>query len=584
MKKSILFLVIAILLFGLVGCYFDDTVVENKQKMQSLYGENKEISTSYDDSLAAYCYNGIFVGKEENGVLSFKGIPYAQAPIGELRWKEAAPALENDSVYEAYYFGKSPIQTEWVSEKGSYYPQSEDCLYLNVWTTGKEDLTDKAVMVFFHGGSYGWGGTSDPLYDGQNFVEAHNDIVLVTVGYRTGLMGFLDLSSLDSNGEYEKSGNLGLLDQVAALKWVQQNIAAFGGDPNNVTIFGESAGAGSVSLLPLIEEAKGLFQRVIAESGSFALTFSSEECQELTTRLLKESGVSTLEELLALSEEDLMKLNESLNDYNNFPERDGVVLPKDLYEAYENGVAADIDMMIGTNADECRYWIREMGYYIPGISGELIYKIGMPVMYKLNTEKMSVTDSTYLETFMSLQTEGKVWNITEFYNDILFRVPAIAMAESNYKNGGNVFMYYWEYPSAIDNLGACHAVELAYVFNNLDETVFTGNNIDPNLATEVQNMWVNFAKTGNPSTKNNTWEKYDIDNRTTMILGTDIHMENDYLSEQRTNITPLLKYGLNGSYTEVFEVIYRYAAIIGIVLLVIAILAGMLIYRKKKHK
>lgn len=192
-------------------------------------------------------------------------------------------------------------------------------------------------------------------------------------------MGFIDFSSVEGGKEYEESGNLGLLDQVEALRWIQKNIAAFGGNSDNVTIWGESAGAGSVSLLPLINDTEGLFKRIIAESGSVALTYSTEECQNLTQMLLEETDCSTMSELMALPTETLMKVNEKLNDYNNFPERDGVVLPTDLYAAYETGVASDFDMLIGSNADEVRYWINEMGYSTKLVSGELIYRLGLPI-------------------------------------------------------------------------------------------------------------------------------------------------------------------------------------------------------------
>ena len=210
-----------------------------------------------------------------------------------------------DGVYEAKYFGKSPVQSEWVSEVGSYYPQSEDCLTLNVWTNAAGPREGKTVMVFFHGGSYGWGATSDPIYDGHHLVEKHPDLVLVTVEYRLGIFGFIDFLEVPGGEAYAESGNLGLLDQVCALQWVRDNVAAFGGDLENVTIFGESAGAGSVSLLPLMAGTQGLFKRIIAESGSVTLTYSREECKKLTRLLLDKSGCATMDELTALSEETL---------------------------------------------------------------------------------------------------------------------------------------------------------------------------------------------------------------------------------------------------------------------------------------
>ena len=153
------------------------------------------------------------------------------------------------------------------------------------------------------------------------------------------------------------------------LEWIHRNIGSFGGDPDCVTIFGESAGAGSVSLLPLLENTEGFFQRVISESGSIALTYTQEECLRLGDMLLEKTGSKNMDELMALSEDELVAANEYLNDYNNFPELDGVVLPLDPYAAYEKGKSAHVDMLVGTNADKTRYWIQEMGYQAPLVPG-----------------------------------------------------------------------------------------------------------------------------------------------------------------------------------------------------------------------
>ena len=330
---SILLLIIISILLSSCGNQSD----EMKERIAGMYGENQKISGSCDGKAAVKCSNGTFVGSENGSVISYKGIPYAEPPTGKLRWKAPIPAAADDGVYEAYYFGHSPIQTEWPSEPGSYYPQSEDCLTLNIWTNKSNNSTSKPVMVFFHGGSYGWGAASDPIYDGYNLIRKFDDIILVSVEFRNGIYGFMDFSSVKGGEKFRESGNLGLLDQKCALEWVQANIEGFGGDPDNVTIFGESSGAGSVSLLPLIEGTDGLFARMIAQSGSIALTYSRQECRNLTQMLLEETGCSDMDGLMALSENELRKVNEKLNDYNNFPERDGIVLPEDLYEAYRSG-------------------------------------------------------------------------------------------------------------------------------------------------------------------------------------------------------------------------------------------------------
>ena len=286
---------------------------KKKDLIRASFGVNNCITDGYDETLAVKCHNGIFVGKQNDGIISFRGIPFAKSPVGELRWKAPVAPEDSESVFEAYYNGKTPIQTEWKTAQASYYPQGEDCLYLNVWTNPADERRDKTVMVFFHGGSYGWGGTADPMYDGAALVRKQPDIILVTVGYRTGLMGFVDFSSVEGGETFPDAPNLGLLDQLEGLRWVQNNIAAFGGNPQNVTIFGESAGGGSVSLLPIIPEAKGLFRRVIAQSGSVALTFSKEECRDFTDRLMRESKAESMSDLMKLSEEELIKLNEKLN-------------------------------------------------------------------------------------------------------------------------------------------------------------------------------------------------------------------------------------------------------------------------------
>ena len=326
-------------------------------------------------------------------------------------------------------------------------------------------------MVFFHGGSYGWGGTADPLYDGRNFVALHPDIILVTVGYRTGLMGFVDFSSVEGGEDFPDAPNLGILDQIEALRWVKQNIGGFSGDPDNITIFGESAGGGSVSLLPIIAEAKGLFRRVIGESGSVALTFSKSECEDFTRRLLKESGVGCMDDLMAMTEDDLKRVNEAVNMYNNFPQRDGRLIPLDPYAPYDSGITADIDMLIGTNSNEINYWVGEVGGIVP-------FRFSIPVKFENDMRVLSKADRKRVEKVMSHMKGYKIWRMAEFCNEVMFRLPAVRQAESHVKNGGKAYMYYWVQPSAMPYRGACHAVELAYVFQNPEQTIFTGEPAD----------------------------------------------------------------------------------------------------------
>lgn len=548
-----------------------------KEIMSARYGENKRLSGDFDPALAVRCVNGTFAGKPEGDVSVFLGIPFAQPPIGALRWKRPLPVQQDDGVYEAYFNAKSPIQTECPTERASYYPQGEDCLYLNIWCNRACTDSKKPVMVFFHGGSYGWGGTVDPLYDGKNFVLSHPDIVLVTVGYRTGLMGFVDFSSVDGGEDFPDAPNLGILDQIEALRWVKKNIEGFSGDPDNITIFGESAGGGSVSLLPIIREAKGLFRRVIAESGSVALTFSKKECADFTRRLLKESGCGSMDELMALSEDDLKKVNEPLNEYNNFPQRDGRLIPLDPYAPYKDGLSVDVDLLIGTNANECNYWVGEIGGIIP-------FRFSIPIKFENDMRLLSRSDRKLVRKVMSRMKGHEIWRMAEFYNEVMFRLPAVRQAEYHVKNGGKVYMYYWTQPSSVRFRGACHAVELAYVFQNPQETIFTGKPADSALTKAVGDMWANFARTGDPSIPGLDWAVYDKKHRSTAIINMSPYIKHDPLKAQREQLSPLLRYMINASYATLdynVPFIRKAVAIAGITAASFAV-AGVLFFKASK--
>ena len=514
---------------------------ESIRRIRDSYGENRPVTDGYEPSLAATCCNGTFVAAREGNIAAFRGIPYAKPPVGELRWKAPEPVEDGDTVREAYYNGKTPIQTAWPTEQASFYPQGEDCLYLNIWKNLADETADKPVMVFFHGGSYGWGGTADPMYNGRSFVSKQPDIILVTVGYRVGLMGFVDLSYLEGGDAYPDAPNLGILDQIEALRWIQKNIAAFGGDPQNVTIFGESAGGGSVSLLPIIHTAKGLFRRVIAESGSVALTFSKEECREFSRRLMHEAKAGSMQELLSLSESELMKINEKLNQYNNFPQRDGRLIPLNPYLAYERGETAGIDLLIGTNSEEMNYWIGEIGGIVP-------FRFSIPVKFENDLKLLPPADRKRVKQFLDGMKGHSMWRMARFYDEMMFRLPAVEQASLHSRNGGKAYMYYWTVPSALPLRKACHAVELAYVFGNLEETIYTGEVADETLSDTVMQMWTNFARTGDPSVEGLAWAPYMEHARDTMVISREPQLKNDVLGARRRLLSPLLRHMINPSY------------------------------------
>lgn len=540
MKKKLWILtILACFALALCGCGGSDT---------------KDAEEASSDTAAA-CQNGTFVGQveEKTNVLSFKGIPYAKAPVGDMRWKAPQAPEASDETIEAKDFGKTSIQYEWPSEPASYNEIGEDCLTLNVWT---KDLKakDKPVMVYFHGGGFAWGGTSDPLYDGQYFVEQNEDIVMVTANYRVGFMGFIDFSKVEGGEAFADAPNLGILDHIQALKWVKENITAFGGDPDNVTIFGESAGGGTTSTLLVVDQAKGLFNKCISQSGSVALTYSQEEVDEwgLTETLLKVTGAKNMDDLIAIPEKELIKYytepfdeeENCLNDLYNMPLRDGKLIPEDPYKALADGASKDVILMTGSNANEWNYWIEEMGEEDMKTAVKMYEKA--IVDDKLSWAKNAATkqEKKAINQFLDLQKDKEeLWAKTEFCNDIAFRVPAIAEAANHSDAGGKSYMYYFAKESDEENMKACHASEVAYVFHNLTGAGFSGT-MDEKLADQMCAMWANFARTGDPSIDGVTWTPYDSDTRETMVIGNDssLKMESDPLAEQRKLIEPLLKY------------------------------------------
>lgn len=578
MKKLIICLFACVAFMGCSDSHEDDTAL--RIQMEVLYGENKELLAVPEGQPVAAVENGVFVGQRNDGVISFKGIPYAKPPVGELRWHAPQRADSSNIIREAYYFGKSGIQTLSTSVRASYYKQGEDCLTLNVWTAN-DTTTHRPVMVWIHGGSYGWGGTSDPLFEGHNFVKAHPEVILVTINYRLGLLGFLDLTQMEGGEDYVESGNLGLLDQVAALEWIQRNIAAFGGDASQVTIFGESAGGGSVSLLTVMPRARGLFQRAIVESGSVALSSTREEHKLLIDRVQKATGAKCVNDLMKLSESELMTINEGLNEYNCFPLRDGNILPLDPYAAYASGAAKDVDMLMGTNADEARFWISSMG-------GLNRYKLMLSVWFDNVLMDLDDENRNRVEQFVDNRGDERVWNLSEFMTELMFRGPVLTMADGHSSSGGNTFVYYWSYPSARPLCGASHAVEVSYVLNNPQDTIYTGGNVNLPLAAEVQKMWVNFAVTGNPSTTLHDFPCYDTSTRQCMRLDTTICVEKDLLSEQRRVVSPLVPLYISPLYCNMslnVPTIWYCAAwvLIPLLLFIVLIVWGISQWRKRKQ-
>ena len=497
---------------------------EIREALKAMYGgENKVITDgSYDTSLAVKCVNGTFVGRKKENVIVYRGIPYVgQQPVGELRWKAPVDVVPSEAVYEAYYNAKSAFGNG-LLETGSLYYMDEDCLYLNVFKA--DDATQKKpVMVWIHGGAFEAGGTIDPMFDCCNFVEENPDVVVVTIAYRLGVMGFLHLSHLSDGKDYPDAQNLGLLDQLKALKWVHENIAAFGGDPDNVTIFGESAGAASCTMLPLLKGSHQYFKRLIAESGSINQMRTPEEGIACTDKLMGILGCSTVSDLLKVDGEKLLEASAALF-VHQVPERDGIHLPTDPFEAYANGAAKDLEILVGCNKDEMDFFV-----YSFGLEGWNAFVANRKAE---KFDHLPADEKALLESYMN-DVEGDSYEPdSRLFSQSWFIAPIIRLSEEQAKAGGKCYTYYFT-PESPDPIMKCgHAIELSVVFNHPEMSADTGRAFDPTFCKTMRRMWVQFAKTGNPSLtadqspdgKAKVWPLYDQKDKQVMVLDEfDIH-------------------------------------------------------------
>jgi len=451
---------------------------------------------------------GAVSGQVTDGVSRFLGIPYAASPTGPLRFQPPAPPQSWDGVRACDAFGPTPPKPDYAAPFDTILPEpnvpGDDWLNLNVWTP---DVTGSApVMVWIHGGAFSNGNSAVPMYDGQAF--ARDGVVLVTINYRLGVDGFALLP--------DAPANRGLLDQVAALEWVRDNIAAFGGDPANVTIFGESAGAMSVTTLLGMPAARGLFARVIAQSGAAQVGADPQDARLVTGEL---SAVLGFEATAAsLAEVDLGKLiaaqaavRDALSvapDPARFgpsivatsmafiPVIDGNSLPVHPLAALAAGEGSATPLLAGTNAEEFRLFFVPSGMAamvtddsLAGFAAALGIDASVAALYRANRPDASAGDV-----------------LCAIVTDRFFRQPTLAAAEAR-SGQAPTYLYEFGWRSPALDLGAAHAVEIPFVFDNLgaaDAAVVLGSAPPAALAAEMHATWIRFATTGDPG-----WQPFD---------------------------------------------------------------------------
>ncbi|MFU1794322.1 carboxylesterase/lipase family protein [Paenibacillus azoreducens] len=491
------------------------------------------------EELIIRIHSGHIEGIKDNGVRAWRGIPYAQPPVGERRFRKPAPVKPWTGTRKTETPG--PLAPQPVDPAGGAFglkrdtfPQSEDCLYLNVWVPDIPVEEPLPVMVWIHGGAFVTGGGGLPIYDGSE-LACRGGLIVVSLSYRLGPFGFVHLGPFSGEGEDGYVSNAGLLDQIAALEWIQNNIAAFGGDPKQVTVFGESAGSMSIAALLAMPAAKGLFCRAIMQSGA-SQALPDRNGRILTQNLLDELGVpqDDLDKLASIPTEEIMRAGNKLKQAAGAgavmlfqPVIDGKELPLFPLEAVSQGAAAGIEVIIGTNRDE----------------GALFIKDGMPLLAEEENAKayVAVTGAPEAESWIRdypLTVDGQREAMTELY----FWRSSLQFADAQLKHAP-VWMYRFDFGMTPGHplLGkAFHSAEIPFVLHNLDLLQSAGTPVDERMrsvAEQMVNAWAAFARSGNPSTEGLDWPAYREDQRWTMVFAEESRVVRDPEAEKRRKLT-----------------------------------------------
>ncbi|MBR0254153.1 MAG: carboxylesterase family protein [Synergistaceae bacterium] len=512
-----------------------------KEDIEEVNQQNKPISGEYDTDCAVKTRTGIYVGEKYKSTIFYLGIPYAKPPVGELRWKAPEPLPSSNAVFEAKNFGASAIQLEQKGSIVKHHRQSEDCLSLNICVASKKSELKKPVLVLFHHGSFTHGGSVDPLLYGDNFVEKHNDIVFVSFNYRLGIFGFIDFSEVPGGEDYPDTLNLGLLDQIMALKWIKENIAAFGGDPNRITVIGFEAGAISICMLAASAQAKNLFKKAFAFNCNITAAYNTTDGPRALARdLLKETQTKTMAELLQLKTETLKNAAQKLWRNLCGPTCDGILIPTDVYSAYHDGAASGIEFIIGIPSNETQVF--------HSILGDQKYRDLVSVA--IDDMKNYIDDSVlnaiqeYIETQKASSTE------LEAKSKILEQLIALSIyrcAAKLSEGGSKVYLMYWNEKPLIENLGSGTVDVVATLLGNSTASQIYGNVMNTNLSDTLQSLLEKFINGNALQLYNNeikginaiTWNTFPQ-----ALIISDEKIQCDTIEDKLTTIKSFLEFAL----------------------------------------
>jgi para-nitrobenzyl esterase len=435
---------------------------------------------------------GLLAGSMAGDVRVYKGIPYAAPPVGKLRWRPPQPAAAWQGVRDATKFSPACPQAR-SADNAPEASQSEDCLCLNVYTAAKTARERRPVMVWIHGGSLANG--SGSLYDGAAL--ARKGVIVVTINYRLNVFGFLAHPALSAESAHKSSGNVGLLDQIAALEWVRRNIAAFGGDANNVTIFGESAGSWSVNLLLATPLSKGLFHRAIGESGGefepnphLSKSMPGQESAEaIGARVLARLGCGQAADPLACAREKKTEdvLAAIANGFRAQPCVDGWFLPAEVHAIFAARKQHPVPVIVGFNADEGAQFAARM---TPATAEEYTLAI---------RRQFGAFADEYLKLYPAGSRDVMLDSAARRFRDERHTWKMLTWARMMEPMKSGVWLYYFTQVAPDSRFGAHHAAEIIYVFDNLHRRQAAWTEADKRVAHAMSSYWVNFAKTGDPN-------------------------------------------------------------------------------------
>ncbi len=508
---------------------------------------------SAGDSRIVETTAGKLEGILEDGIYIFKGIPYAEPPVGKLRWMPPEPKKPWRGVRKALKFGAISVQKQ--VNPGTQFqvnePYSEDCLFINVWTPGLDDAR-RPVLFWIHGGGFQSGAGSLPMYKGS--ILAHRgDVVVVTINYRVGVLGFMNWTEI-TGGKIPASGNEGILDQMLALKWVQDNIAKFGGDPNNVTVFGESAGSMSICCMMSMDQSRGLFHKAIIQSGGPNVVRPLDTVVKISQMYLEVLGIkrTDVEALRSVSSRTLLSAHIKVAAKTGGvtptePVLDGRVIKVKPMDKIWAGSASHIPVISGVTRDETKFFsLRD-----PSIRN--IDEAGVKQKVEILVGDKA---ESFIETYRRARAKRgmsiKPYDVlTAIRTDAMFRVPLIRIVEAQYKNKQRAFNYLFTWESPMDGgvMGACHTLEMGFIFGTMAPHYCGTGPVVERLSDNMKDAWLAFARTGDPSCPGlGQWPEYG-EKRKTMILGAKSYVEEAPLDEERAawdgigEISPALALG-----------------------------------------